>query len=105
MLEKKTGYHCLKYLYIVMNYINDNFPVMPIGEMNFEEEKLVKFLLYSGDEQKLYGFLKDDFDKLVKGICEKYKCDNLNTALNLILIEKYLNGENKTFIKVIDVLK
>lgn len=107
-LEKTSGYNCMNFLYIVINYIDDNFPVISSRELNFEEKRLVEFLLYSGDEQtfmKQYGVSEGDFDVLVKGICENYKCSDIKTALNFVLIEKYLKEANKTFLKVIDVLK
>ena len=91
-------------MYIVINYIEDNFPVKSNRKINFDEKRLIKFLLYSGDEEDFMAQYGVD-EVLVKGICKNYRCNNLNTALNLILIEKYLKGENRTFIKVIDVLK
>lgn len=107
-LEKASGYYCMKYLYIVINYIDDNFPVISLRELDFSEKKLVEFLLCSGDKEDFIKMHEASWlvvSHLMKGICEIYKCPDINTALNLILIENYLKGSNRMFLKVVDVLK
>lgn len=94
-ISEYTGFFCLKNLYLVINYINDNFPVIKKRELKDDETEIIKFLLFSGKKPKIDN-------KIIKRICNNYKCNNLNTALNLILIEKYLRKDNLKFIKTVN---
>lgn len=45
-LANFTGYFFLEFLYITINYINDNFPVKIKRELTNEEKHLIKFLIF-----------------------------------------------------------
>lgn len=100
-LIEYTGYSFLEFLYIGINYSEDNFPVISNRELKEEEKKLVKFLLYKGNNSDYinkYNVSKEILDYTLGNICDNYKYNDINTTLNLILIEKYKRKENTEFI-------
>jgi len=105
-LVKFSGYFCLEFIYIVINYIDDNFPITIKRELKEEEKKLIKFLLFKGDELDYlikYKVSKDFLNDLIKNICDIYKCSNINSALNFILIEKYFRNKNTEVINTLSL--
>ena len=65
---------------------------------------LIKFLLYKGnkiDYLKQNNISEEKFNILIKSICQAFKCDDINTALNRCLIEKYLRKDNNLFLNQI----
>jgi len=103
-LANSSGYFCLEFLYIVINYIDDNFPITIKRELKEEEKRLVKFLLFKGDEFDYlikYKVSKDFINDLIINICDIYKCSNINSALNFILIEKYFRNKNTNVINTL----
>jgi len=103
-LANSSGYFCLEFLYIVINYIDDNFPITIKRELKEEEKRLVKFLLFKGDEFDYlikYKVSKDFLNDLIINICNIYKCSNINSALNFIFIEKYFRNKNTNVINTL----
>ncbi len=103
-LVNSSGYFCLEFLYIVINYIDDNFPITIKRELKEEEKRLIKFLLFKGDELDYlikYKIPKDFLNDLIKNICDIYKCSNINSALNFVLIEKYFRNKNTEVINTL----
>ncbi len=103
-IVNSSGYFCLEFLYIVINYIDDNFPIIIKRELKEEEKRLIKFLLFKGDELDYlikYKISRDILNDLIKNICDVYKCTNINSALNLVLIEKYFRNKNTEFINTL----
>ncbi len=98
----------LYYIYYAVNYIEDNFPITRNKELSEEEKKLVKFLLYKGginDYIEKYKISKEGVEKLIHSICNNYDTKDINHALNLILIEKYIRDRNNRFLNTINYLK
>ncbi len=103
-LAEYTNYFCLEFLYVVFNYIDDNFPVMIKRELNKNEKKLIKFLIFYGDEisyMQKYRITEETLKKQIKEICSNYNCKDINHVLNLVLIEKYFRQRNTDFLNEI----
>lgn len=108
IISENTGFHCMLIIYIVINYINDNFPVQFQKSFSKEEKDLIKYLLYRGTEKsymKKYNISKNELNINIKSICDNLKCKDINKSLNIILIEKYFRKENSEFVNKIKELK
>lgn len=98
-LAKNNSYNCLEYLYICLNYIDNNLPIKRKRELSEGELNFVEFLLNEGriedymEENDISG---ETIANAAKNVCENYNCDNINTALNFILIEDWLQEFRKT---------
>lgn len=106
-LANFTNYFFLEFLYMTINYINDNFPVKRKSELTSEEKHLIKFLIFRGDEvdyQLKYGISQNTLSIKINKICKNYECKDINSALNLILIEKYFRKENSNMLKILSNL-
>ena len=108
IISENTGLHCMLIIYIVINYINDNFPVRFRKSFSKEEKNLIKYLLFRGNEEsymKKYNISKNELNINIKSICDNLKCKDINQSLNIILIEKYFRKENSEFFNKINELK
>lgn len=104
-ISKFTNFLSLEYLYILINYIDDNLPINIVINLKEEDKRLIKFLLYYGDEinyiQKYHLQFKD-IKKHISKLCFIFDSDDIYTVINLILIEKCFRKQNT---KILDTLK
>ena len=104
-ISKLTNFLSLEYLYILINYIDDNLPINIVIKLKEEDKRLIKFLLYYGDEinyiQKYHLQFKD-IKKHISKLCFIFNSDDIYTVINLILIEKCFRKQNT---KILDTLK
>ena len=104
-ISKLTNFLSLEYLYILINYIDDNLPINIVINLKEEDKRLIKFLLYYGDEinyiQKYHLQFKD-IKKHISKLCFIFNSDDIYTVINLILIEKCFRKQNT---KILDTLK
>ena len=104
-ISKLTNFLSLEYLYILINYIDDNLPINIVIKLKEEDKRLIKFLLYYGDEinyiQKYHLQFKD-IKKHISKLCFIFDSDDIYTVINLILIEKCFRKQNT---KILDTLK
>lgn len=103
-LAEATEYFSLEYLYIIINYIDDNFPIIIKREFSQEEKHFIKFLLFYGDEEtfaKKYKIKNEKIEDMISSICKNIGRKTIDEALNAILIEKCFRKKNNDFLKVI----
>ena len=104
-ISKLTNFLSLEYLYILINYIDDNLPINIVIKLKEEDKRLIKFLLYYGNEinyiQKYHLQFKD-IKKHISKLCFIFNSDDIYTVINLILIEKCFRKQNT---KILDTLK
>ncbi len=107
-LAKVLNYFSFEYLYIVINYIEDNFPVKFKREFTTNEKRLIKYLLFYSDEDvyaKKYKIKEEEIELTIKNICENVGKKTIDEALNIVLIEKYFREENSDFLKTIKSIR
>lgn len=107
-LAEATEYFSLEYLYIIINYIDDNFPIMIKKEFKQEEKRLIKFLLFYGDEDTFaqkYNIKDEKIGNMINSICKNLGQKTVDEALNAVLIEKYFRECNTAFVNVIKSLR
>ena len=66
IISENIGFHCMLIIYIVINYINDNFPVRFRKSFSKEEKNLIKYLLIRGTEKsymKKYNISKNELQR------------------------------------------
>lgn len=105
IISEQSGFCSLKYFYIVINYIDDNLPIVLKEALSEEEESFMDFLLDIGDEKMYSEKYGKVVDSLIKSICEKYERNNLNDVLNLALIQKVLKKNKYKFFKNDNLVK
>ncbi len=107
-LAEATEYFSLEYLYIIINYIDDNFPIIIKREFSQEEKRFIKFLLFYGDEETFaqkYNIKNEKIEDMINAICKNIERKTIDEALNAILIEKYFRECNTEFVNVIKSLR
>ncbi len=107
-LAKVLNYFSFEYLYIVINYIEDNFPVKFKREFTQKEKRLIKYLLFYSDEDvyaKKYNINEEEIELTIKNIYENVGKKTIDEALNIVLIEKYFREENTNFLRTIKSIR
>lgn len=106
-LAETTEYFSLEYLYIIINYIDDNLPIIIKREFTQEEKCFIKFLLFYGDEDTFaqkYNINDEIIGNMINSICRNIGQRTIDEALNAILIEKYFCEFNSKLVNVIKSL-
>ena len=104
IISEYLGLYSMEFVYIVLNYIDDNFPIVISRPLSQQEKDFINFLLYEGSENeymKSHNISEDDLNTLIRNICDIYKSENIKNVLNSVLIEEYLKKDNEAFLSII----
>lgn len=103
-ISEYLGLYSMEFMYIALNYIDDNFPVVISNPLSEEEKNFINFLLYKGSENdyiKNCNISKENLKVLIQNLCENYKCKNINNLLNKVLIKDNFKKDNDEFLSIV----